>query len=224
MFSVCRVSFLLLISLISLKVFANEIVGKAEGVFSVSPDGSSSYSIPFKVAPGTAGMQPRISLTYSSNGRISEAGYGWQVSGLITITRGIPNWVDEGFVSNLKNDQRDAFFLNGEKLVRVGQKGEVVTFTTKNEQYSRIRAYGWNGRGPTRFEVETKSGRKLFIGSTVDSRYLARGTIQTWLIDREVDSVGNYQSYHYFKDGNLFYIGRIDYTGNVRNGNKVSVR
>jgi hypothetical protein len=41
---------------------ANVVVGSIAGSFDVSLSGSSNYSIPIKIAPGTVGTQPQIPM------------------------------------------------------------------------------------------------------------------------------------------------------------------
>src|SRR5262245_43864222 len=47
------------------------------GTFEVSDAGAANYTIPIAVPPGTAGMQPALSLTYSSQNGNGMFGVGW---------------------------------------------------------------------------------------------------------------------------------------------------
>src|SRR4051794_20555064 len=61
--------------------------GTLTGKLDVGQMGSADYRIPIEIPPGTAGVQPSLSLMYSSNGMDGLLGVGWAVSGLSTITR-----------------------------------------------------------------------------------------------------------------------------------------
>ena len=61
-------------------------VGTTAGQGGVS-GGSASYSIPIVLPPGRKGMQPNISLSYSSRAGNGIAGMGWNVSGLSSVHR-----------------------------------------------------------------------------------------------------------------------------------------
>lgn len=61
--------------------------GYTQGAFGVSDAGAATYSIPFVIPAGTAGLQPKIGLTYSSQNGNSFVGLGWALSGLSSITR-----------------------------------------------------------------------------------------------------------------------------------------
>src|SRR5207244_2068176 len=67
---------------------ASKAVGTTAGELSVDRSGAAGYSIPIWVSPGTAGMEPKLSLNYSSGGGAGIAGYGWSLSGLSAISRG----------------------------------------------------------------------------------------------------------------------------------------
>src|SRR4029077_2050412 len=53
--------------------------GSLEGSGGVS-GGTATYSIPIIVPPGRAGMQPSVSLSYSSRGGNGSVGMGWSLS------------------------------------------------------------------------------------------------------------------------------------------------
>src|SRR5262249_36502506 len=63
--------------------------------------GSASYSIPIVVAPGRAGMQPALSINYSSRGGNGEMGMGWSLSGLSAIHRCPATLDQDGYVSGV---------------------------------------------------------------------------------------------------------------------------
>lgn len=116
-------------------------VGALKGNFSVGGDGSSSYSVPIDVPKGTSGMEPQLSLGYSSNGGNSICGLGFGLSGLQSITRGPSSLKKDGFIDGVDFDEKDRFFLNGERLVCVsgtyGMDGSV--YRTEMDSYSRIK-------------------------------------------------------------------------------------
>src|SRR4051812_41061452 len=67
-------------------VHAQTVAGSTPGTFSVTPSGSASYSIPIQVPPGVAGVQPKLALTYNSQGG-NVLGVGWVMGGLSFISR-----------------------------------------------------------------------------------------------------------------------------------------
>lgn len=199
-----------------------QVPGTTEGGFSVSPDGAASFSIAIKAPPGTAGMEPKIALSYNSRGGASALGFGWAIGGLSSVQRGPRNLGEDGIVRGVSLDVDDALYLDGDKLVQVGADPSegFREFRTRIEKYSRIRAYEWDAAGPKRIVVETRAGLKLMFGSGVVSRVMMQssGKILSWLCDRIEDSVGNYMTYSYIFEGLDHKIKEISYTGNIAAG------
>lgn len=100
--------------------------------------GSFSYSVPIEVPP-FRGLEPRLALAYSSEGRNGFAGAGWNLAGFSTIERanagrGTPNY-----------NASDIFLLDGQELYPC-QAGSVSpsctsggNYSTKVDSYLKIR-------------------------------------------------------------------------------------
>src|SRR5215813_5184621 len=56
-------------------------IGTLPGTMSVGSDGSGRYSVPLEVPPGRMGIQPSLSLEYSSNAANGLLGVGWSLAG-----------------------------------------------------------------------------------------------------------------------------------------------
>ncbi len=191
--------------------------GTTDGQVNVGPDGSVGYSIPIRVPPGTAGIEPKLVLAYNSRSGPSAFGFGWSVGGISSVQRGPRNIPEDGAVRGVYLDQQDALYLDGEKLVQVSVNTDGSReFRTRIDNYSRIRAYDWNDRGPQRIVVNTRAGLKIFFGSASSSRMSQgpNGPILTWLCDRIEDSVGNYMTFDYVTDGLDHRLLEVSYTGN----------
>ncbi len=92
------------------------VVGSIPGQFAVSPTGAATYTIPIECPPGINGMQPNVSLVYNSQGGNGIAGWGWNLSGVSAITRGKNNIYFDGNNKDIKIDNTDALYLDGQRL------------------------------------------------------------------------------------------------------------
>ena len=103
------------------------LVASTPGEFSVSSTGAASYSVPIVVPPGTAGLEPKLSLNYSSQGRNGLLGVGWMIGGLSSLHRCQANLVKDGFIDGIDFDNNDRFCLDGQPLIAVDSSGNKLT-------------------------------------------------------------------------------------------------
>ena len=186
----------LAVSVFAQSGFAATTPGATPGSFSVNESGAASYSIPIAIPPGTAGLQPTLSLLYNSQSGDGLLGMGWSLGGLSVITRCPQTQALDGVRGSVNFDANDRFCLNGQRLIVVsGSYGaDGAEYRTEQESFSRIISYGTAGSGPASFKVWTKSGQVMEYGVTEDARIEAQGksSVSVWALNKVQDTVGNY--------------------------------
>jgi hypothetical protein len=222
-----------------------------EGQFTVGATGAARYTIPIHVPAGTAGMTPNLALSYDSQrGSRGLLGVGWSLTGFSTIRPCPQTMAQDGKRGTVSYTYSDRYCIDGERLVAVkGVYGaDGAEYRTERDTFARIVSHGkanlkWKQVGgvwqyvagePLSFTVESKDGRTMTYGGTVDSRIMAAsGTstsynlIKGWALNRMQDRMGNFLKISYSNmsymndaqgtknDDGVFYPVRIDYTGNT---------
>ena len=203
--------------------------GYTSGNFTVTDNGAAVYEIPLLTSPGTAGMSPKLSLTYSSQSGNGLLGEGWNLNGLSIISRGPASMSIDGIVDPIDFDQDDRFFLDGKRLVLFNpgpgvKYGDNLTeYRTEKNSFTKVKAYS---DGTTQsFEAYTKDGLIYHYGKRVgsNSQVLASGLVNQylhWLVDRIEDRNGNYILINYdtFANESEYRPKSIEYTGNSITG------
>ncbi len=187
-------------------------IGETEGVLSVSLTGGATYTIPIAVPPGVNGVEPDIAISYNSQSGNGLAGWGWNISGLSTITRIPATKYHDGQIDGVDFDNLDRFALDGQRLiVKTGSYGANGT-VYQTEKYSnlKITSYGVSSFGatfgPQYFIVNYPDGSKAYYGHTNDSRSMLEYAISYW-----ENPQGLRINYVYTRDDNVLKISRIDY-------------
>jgi len=203
------------------------LVGELSGEFSVNNLGAANYTVPLAIPPGTAGVEPKLAISYSSRGGNGLLGVGFSLDGLSTITRGGASLDQDGFIDGVDFDGNDRFLLDGQRLEIVAINGTPTNdpacygndgseYRTEIDSFSRVVAHGQAGNGPVWFEVWTKSGLIYEYGNTDDSSF-EPGThtnVLSWAVNKVSDTVGNYMEFTYATNSSGPIIERIDYTAN----------
>lgn len=188
----------------------------------ITEAGAAAYTIPIRVPPGSAGLEPRLALTYNSQGINGLLGAGWSLSGLSTVYRCSKTIVQDGFTSGIYFNVDDRFCIDGQRLVAVSGSygGDGVEHRTEREAFTKVVSYA---TGPSVwFKAWTKAGLVMEYGNTADSWIEAQGRSipRAWAVNKVSDKAGNYFTVTYQEDttNGDFRPARIDYTGNAGAG------
>jgi hypothetical protein len=200
-------------------VWAQSALMTLPGSFEVTEAGASGYTIPIAVPPGTAGVEPKLSLVYRSQGVNGLLGVGWSLSGLSEISRCPRTIAQDGTRGSVNYNTDDRFCLDGQRLIVVsGTYGAAASaYRTELETFAEIKAStAMAGTGPASFTVRTKSGLIMEYGSTADSRVEAVGKpeARSWALAKVSDRHGNAMTITYTEEGGAARPARIDYTTN----------
>ncbi len=187
--------------------------------FKLSPnalDGSLQYEIPLTFPPGRNGMQPSLSLTYSSRParETNLLGYGWSLS--------IP-YIERRNHSGIENLYTDAAFFSS-LSGNLSSTSDATVFKPQVDdgdylQYTYSTSTGWT--------VKDKRGTTYTFGSAsstqvVDPNNSAR--VYRWMLAEVRDTNDNYVSYSYTKDSNQIYPDVINYTGHSTSSGVFDIR
>ncbi|WP_407427401.1 toxin TcdB middle/N-terminal domain-containing protein [Treponema sp.] len=191
--------------------------------------GDASFSFDLEIPHGRRGLQPGISVSYSSGGGNGIMGIGFDVrygSAITTDTRfGLPDY-----------DTENRYMLDGVLLEKTGSEGNDAFYKPRKEtSFSRI--IRKNARTDNDYwEVTSKDGTVRRYGMYVlteesvksagDSCVGEGSQIFTWNITETTDIYGNSIVYEYTKDsenGGYVYPADIYYTGHGKTKGKYRI-
>jgi len=139
------------------------------GAAGVGADGAATYSIPLWVPPGRAGIQPSLSVNYSSNAGNGLLGVGWTLSGFSQIHRCKKTWAQDPTDGprDIQFTTADRFCLDGQRLVLVSgvYGGDNAEYRTEVDTFVKVISHSPDPEGPLYFEVFTKDGRVRTYGA-----------------------------------------------------------
>jgi hypothetical protein len=175
---------LLAVFLLSSTAHANE--NRLKGYFQIDGNGAASYTIPIKVPPGTAGMQPNLGVMYDSLHPNGIMGMGFMLTGMSKITRCPQSFRHDGdnFRRGVWFDNEDRFCADGMRLVVVeGKYGADRSRYRKEIDHGIVfTSFGRCGGGPCEFIAVGSDGSVTEYGVTHDSRIeIAGGVTRTGL-------------------------------------------
>ena len=167
--------------------------------------GSLSRSSPIEVPP-FHGLEPKLSVSYSSEGRNGFLGVGWNLSGISTIERvnaglGTPRW-----------DGTDVYLLDGQQLIPCGGITSPSctaggSHATKDESYLKI----LYNSGANTWTVWGRDGTRTVFSPTLQP---ATGHTLRWGQASTIDTKGNTVTTTWScLAGGDWYPGVISYNG-----------
>lgn len=195
------------------------IVGSIGGTINASMYGGAIYSIPIELPRGIGNMQPEIGLIYNNQGGNGLLGFGWNLSGISSITRTGSTLFHDGKMTAANLSSDDRFMLDGQRLIRVGPTGNDEEYKTEQDEFSKIVLHKENGYY-SKCEVWLENGNIIRYGYTSDSKLMSNdgNNVIKWMVNSITDRNGNSISYTYETSGtdSDVYISQISYTSNIQ--------
>ncbi|MBR9845305.1 MAG: hypothetical protein GYB35_03945 [Algicola sp.] len=196
--------------------------GTTRGEFSVSPSGGARYNIPLTLPPGIKEMVPNVSISYNSQSSNGLAGWGWNITGISTISRLPSSQFHDGEIDGVNFNSKDRFALDGQRLILKSGTGtygaDNSEYQTENYSNLKILAIGTStygsSYGPLYFKVISPDGTISWYGQSGNSR----GKLE-WALNMSKDPQGNYIEYRYQNSNGLLRISKIKYGARVYTSN-----
>lgn len=235
-----------------------EAVNPMDGLTLITPpeannEGTANLSYPIWIPAGRAGMQPSLSVNYSSSGGNGWLGVGWDipVPSITLDTRwGVPRY-NAAY-------ETEIYLLDGEQLITRDSNGNPRPLPHRTNRQTARSALGDNVRFYARtgdahdsiirhntatanywWEVVDRNGVTHYYGHYPDSALEAaneavlsdgRGNIAQWMLAESRDSYGNWVRYYYdvvttegTNPGRQIYLNHIEYTGNKNEPGRYSI-
>ncbi|TGK07947.1 hypothetical protein EHO59_07590 [Leptospira semungkisensis] len=172
-----------------------------------TPVGSLATSVEIVLPPGTKGIIPQLSLSYSSDGTNGLVGVGWNLEGIHSISR------DPSFGVNYDGSDD---FISSQAGQLLDVSGNRTTFHSRKESWIKYVPQGICGDGPCSWLATDRDGTQYTFGSTSDSRIEAlgkNGSIRTWALSQVRDPFGNGYNITYIEDSTNgeYYPNQISY-------------
>ncbi len=221
---------LFIVTLLSAFIYSQTQENKfhdTQGKIEVNGGGQLNFSLPIALPPGIKSVAPQISLVYTNGLTNGIAGYGWNLSGISSISRVGKNIDKDGEVKGIKLDYSDYYSFNGQRLIlKSGEYGkDGAEYVTEKYSNIKIRSIGSiaatsmiGEQGPASWEVTFEDGSKAWYGihnPQLDQLVAQARSPLDYNITKWQDAQGNVINYVYQRQGNVSEIKSISWGGNT---------
>lgn len=201
-------------------------VGAMGGSFGVSPLGGATYNIPIEVPLGVGGATPQMSIAYNSQAGNGLCGYGFNLTGLSSITRGPKDAYHDNTAQGAKYLADDALYLDGTRLIlssgSAGQDGAI--YNPESDPFTKVIAHGTcnSSSNNTWYEVQGSDGMVYWYTTKLSYNNGSSQRIHSWYLTRAIHPTGNYVEYTYDQSEYYVYPVLIVYETNTNQTNALS--
>ena len=182
----------------------NTLIPTVNAEMNVNESGALTYLLPVEILKGLNNFQPNIALAYNSQSGNGQAGWGWNIVGLSTITRGGKSKEIDGLTIGPQFNDTDPFYLDGQRLI----KNSDNTYST--EKFSKIKI------------TKPATGEFSFIIQYTDGRIAKYKEVSSGqhYISTFIDSLNNEIHYTYLVENNTPRITKVSYGGTSSSNDK----
>lgn len=188
-----------------------------KGNIEIAGGGQLQFTLPIALPPGVKSVAPQINLVYSSDSGNGIAGYGWNFSGITSISRTGKNIEKDGEVKSIQIDYSDYYSFNGQRLIlKSGEYGkDGAEYVTEKYSNIKIKSLGNmpNWKQPEYWEVTFEDGSQAWYGGTAPGWNNATNRLGFSIVKWK-DAQGNVINYSYDQENNVNAIKSITWGGN----------
>ena len=172
----------------------------------VTPTGGKTISIPILTAT-VASSAPQIALSYNSQMGNSMAGYGWNISGIPTISVTNKTIHYDGIVApaDISNPANCVFALDGTRLVTNNNAAVPAYHYETAQGYTLVKKI-MHGNHIAYFEALFPDGSKATFGLLTNTT-----TRISYPLTSIVDIKGYRMDFEYISSDNMYFINKIKY-------------
>ena len=110
-----------------------------QGSIEVNGGGQLQFTLPIALPPGVKSVAPQVNLGYTSGSGNGIAGYGWNISGITSISRMGKTIEKDGELKGVQLDYSDYYSFNGQRLIlKTGEYGKDGA-EYQTEKYSNVK-------------------------------------------------------------------------------------
>ncbi len=194
----------------------SKIYGEIPISENVSPTGARTYSVPIWIADGSPRSQPQLSINYNSQGGDNTLGMGWGLGGFSSITRAHKVPFYDNTTRHFDETYRDAFVLDGMRLMNpvFNAANNTATYTAEQPNI-KVKAFLKQETVSSQskytikyFEVDYPNGTQITFGFYKNERALP-----SYPISKIKDQHGAVIDFHYYVENNDVYSPKAIYYG-----------
>ncbi|RLJ34189.1 RHS repeat-associated protein [Chryseobacterium sp. 7] len=173
-----------------------------KGNIEVNGAGQLQFTLPIALPPGVKSVAPQINLLYTSGASNGIAGYGWNISGITSISRAGKTIDKDAEAKAVQIDYSDYYSFNGQRLIlKSGEYGkDGAEYVTEKYSNIKIKSVGnsLNISGPNYWEVTFENGSQAKYEKTFSTGFMGDTTpALEYNITKWKDPQGNFITYNY---------------------------
>ncbi|WP_166839023.1 RHS repeat-associated core domain-containing protein [Rheinheimera pleomorphica] len=185
--------------------------------FSVSDQGALAHNIPLELLRGVGGLTPELSLNYSSLANNGDAGLGWALSAVSSLSRCQKVLEEEGLYQEITFTNSDALCLDGEKLRLVSGSNLLSGAEYRLDKQPDVKVVQSSSGAGSYFTLYRPNGDRIIYGDSDNSVQIdtISGMPYSWLQSARYNLFDQQIKYQYQRQRDyLPLLQYIQYAGN----------
>lgn len=187
--------------------YSQNLFHDTKGKVDVDGGGNLQFTLPIEIPPGVKNVAPQININYTSASGNGLVGFGWNISGLSSISRIGKTIEKDNELIGVKINYSDYYNFNGQRLIlKSGEYGkDGAEYITEKYSNIKIKSFGTSigVEGPALFHLTFEDGSQAWYGGLQSGNTqsaTASRTVLEYNITKWMDNQGNYISYEYEKN------------------------